>query len=216
MRLSVHIIESPNPQDLMDGRTEGMLLKESLSLSETEHTYNLVTDLSTFEESIKKRFADAWLKNGFPPILHLSMHGNGTGIGLTDSTFIDWQTLNMYLEPLNNASNGGLLVCLSTCVGANGIQMAMNNATVKPFWALVGNTEPISWSDSAIAYSAFYHNIFKKLGIEQATEAMRVASANNTFLMFKGDSVKANWHNNMAKQAAISQQSLLAQLGITP
>lgn len=55
-----------------------------------------------------------------------------------------------------------------------------------PFLALISNYEKPEWSDTAVAYSAFYHLISKGASLEDAVEAMQKASGNDKFnIVFK-------------------------------
>lgn len=200
----------------MDGRSEGMMLREALALSGVPHEYNLVTDVDTFEKSIKYEYYGTWVKNRTAPILHLSMHGDRNGVYLTNKIFVSWFDLNKYLNPINNASNGGLLICMSTCEGLGGIRMAMNTETIKPFWALVGNSKSVTWPDAAIGYSVFYHHIFKQSTIDKAVEAMKTASGNSDFMLFAGDTVRQGWYDHILKQsgANMNQASIYSLLGL--
>ena len=50
-----------------------------------------------------------------------------------------------------------------------------------PFYAIVANSEKPLWSDTAVAYSTFYHLLSKGEFITDAVDAMRIASGNKTF-----------------------------------
>lgn len=195
----VYVIESPSDSDLLDGRTEGRSLCEALRLANIPHWYSLVTTPETFEESLGTRFTQALSKFKQPPILHLSMHGNNEGVGLTNGQFLSWENLRKSLTPLTNAMNGGLLICMSSCFGSSGCRMAMHEEKDQPFWALVGNISSAKWADAAIAYITLYHLFFKDIPVEQCVERMKLASGDDNFTVFSGQTVKADWAKYMNK-----------------
>ena len=194
----VYVIESPSDADLLDGRTEGRSLCEALRLAEIPRWYSLVTTSKTFEESIGGRLSEALSQRRLPPIIHLSMHGNNDGIGLTNGDFISWEDLRKLLAPLTNAMNGGLLICMSSCFGSAGCRMAMHEDSDQPFWALVGNKASAVWADAGVAYITFYHLFFKNFPVEECVNRMRLASGDPNFDWFPGRAVKADWAAHMA------------------
>ena len=195
----VHIIESPSANDLLDGRTEGRALSEILSLAKIPHFYSLATSWETFNTALDTRLIKAYDHFQQPPILHLSMHGDQEGVGLTDNTFISWAELQELLTPLTNAMQGGLLICMSSCFGSSGCRMAMHEGTAQPFWALVGNNYSVSWEDAAVAYVTFYHLLFKGIPVEQCVDRMKSASNDHNFEVWSGHEVKAVWTEHMRK-----------------
>ena len=191
----VHIIESPSDQDLLDGRTEGRSLCEALRLANIPGWYSLATTRRTFQDCLNNRLIEAHDHFGKTrmPILHLSMHGNRQGVALTDNTFIGWEELKRCLQPLNNALQGGLLICLSACFSVSGIRMAMFEGNDHPFWGLVGHPDSAEWADAALAYTTFYHRLFKGANVDEAVIAMHAASGDARFMWFRGHDLKNDW-----------------------
>ncbi|MGO9567897.1 MAG: hypothetical protein ACLP5H_10180 [Desulfomonilaceae bacterium] len=189
----VYIIESPADSDLLNGRTEGRLLCEALRLADIPHRYSLVTTPRTFEESLGTRFNQAVSDLNQLPTLHLSMHGNNEGVALTNGQFLTWANLRKSLAPLTDAMQGLLLICMSSCFSSSGCRMAMHEEKDHPFWALVGNTDSVSWPDAAVAYITFYHLLFKDVPVEQCVERMSIASGDYNFRLISGHAVKAAW-----------------------
>ena len=177
----VYIIESPSANDILEERTEGKALSEFLRLAQIPYHYNLVTNQETFYISLGKRLVNIWQHFNIPPILHFSMHGSNEGVVLTDDTSISWVNLWTLLEPLNKLMEGGLLICMSSCFGSFGYQMAISENQEMPFWALVGNNYSVSWSDAAVAYFTFYHLFFKGISVEDCVMRMKIASDDNDF-----------------------------------
>lgn len=189
----VFILESPSDDDLLEGRMEGKALSTAFDLASIPHTYNLVTTKKSLIRALTWKLHEAIKEKNKAPILHISMHGNDEGIGLTNGDFISWAELRKELAPLLNNMQGGLLICMSSCYGTSGCRMAMHEDADHPFWALVGNSQAALWSDAAVAYITFYHLFFKGIGVEQAVEAMKIASGDRNFMVFNGDFVKKDW-----------------------
>lgn len=187
------MIESPSSLDLLDDRTEGRVLKETLKIAGIPYWYSLVSDRRMIQEALGNRLLEACRYHNKLPILHLSMHGSEEGVTLTNDEFISWSDLREELLPLIRAMDGSLLVCMSSCFGTSGCRMAMYEDDEPHFWALVGNSESALWSDAAIAYASFYHLFFKGLKIEVCVESMKVASGDHNFMLFMGDKMKAYW-----------------------
>ncbi len=133
----VHVVESPSSMDLLDSRTEGRVLLESLRISQLQATYNLVTDEATLNEAFGNRLVQAIGYHDCFPIVHLSLHGNNCGVELTNGHFIEWHRLRDYLLPLNQAMGDGLIVAMSACFGLYGSMMAMYENTPLPFYCSV-------------------------------------------------------------------------------
>ncbi|KCZ88458.1 hypothetical protein [Hyphomonas jannaschiana] len=194
----VHIVESPSAYDMLDGRTEGRSLSEFLELAQIDSSYSLATTRETFETALSERLSAA-VQRFDPklPIIHLSMHGNQQGIGLTDGHFLSWDDLRTVLLPIQNALQGQLLICISSCSGYYGCQMAMYEDNEQPFWSLVANSEEATWHDSAVAFVTFYHQFFKTGNIYSSVEAMKVASGDHNFFVQNGHHTKSEWLKNM-------------------
>ncbi len=189
----VHIIESPSDDDLLEERMEGKALSKALKLADIPYSYNLVTTKKSLTSAIRWKLHEAVKKFNKPPILHISMHGNNEGVGLTNGEFISWQDLRNELTPLMNNMNGGLLICMSSCSGGSGCRMAMHENEDFPFWALIGNTQDALWSDAAVAYITFYHLFFKGMNAIDCVSAMKIASNDKNFSIFEGAEVKKDW-----------------------
>jgi hypothetical protein len=190
----VHIIESPNDFDLLDGRTEGRMLWEAMQLSKIPCCYNLAVSRKVFDFAMADRLRQAHAQFNVWPILHLSMHGNEKGVCLTDGTFLDWSALREGMKPFLDLMPGGGLVCMSTCSGAYGQIIAMDEKSDKPaFWAIVGSKESISWQDSALAFATFYTHFFRGQTLDECVRRMREASGHTGFLHFDGKGTRDWW-----------------------
>jgi hypothetical protein len=106
----VFIVESPSANDLLNDRVEGGALCGALQLAEIPHAYSLATTRKVLETSLFERLPKLLQSSEFVdrlPILHLSMHGNGEGVGLTCGDFLTWDEMRKLLTPLMSAMPNG-------------------------------------------------------------------------------------------------------------
>lgn len=194
----VYIVESPSDDDVLEGRSEGRSLCESLKLAGIDHEYCPVATRKTFNKALNAKMIEAITRrDGKFPILHLSTHGNKDGLGLTDGTVLTWAELRAELQGLTMWSTGKLLIGISSCHGYWGIRMAMFEGEDHPFGGIVANSENALWNDAAVAFVTFYHLLFKGRPIEHCVEAMKMASDDPNFYFERGDTIKANWAKSM-------------------
>jgi len=117
------------------------------------------------------------------------MHGANDGIGLTDNCYITWQQLREYLFQHNIIKGFDPFICMASCNGIQGHSMA--DAHRSAFNYLIGNEGAVYQSDVTVAYLSFYNHIFhKQASIEQAVEAMKVASGDTRFFYAIGGQLK--------------------------
>jgi hypothetical protein len=159
LKFFVFVVESPSPVDLYHRRSEGEIIRQAVYLNQIPCTVRTAVNLESFEAALKIGLSEEMEKyNGLIPILHISAHGFSEGIQLSDGTVITWGNLRKLLAPINNALNNSLLICLSCCEGYSGIRMAMFIEDESyPFYTIVANSGKPLWSDTAVAYSTFYH-----------------------------------------------------------
>lgn len=212
MNVFVYIVESPSAQDLLDGRTEGRVLSEALQLAGIRYGYSLVVDHSTLLVALEQRLSEVARQHQCVPILHLSMHGNQSGVQLTNGHFLTWHDLREALLSLNRAMAGGLLICMSACFGVSGCRMAMYEDGEPTFWALVGNAHSPTWADAAVAYVAFYHRLFKGATVEASVEAMKQASGDPHFAVLSGQEMKVAFLTELQKIRVEQWQAFLNSL----
>ena len=184
LKFFVYIIESPSAPDLYHRRSEGGLIERTLNLHNIPCVTRLVISRDAFIASIKIGLVEEM--KAFPgllPILHISAHGGTDGLQLSNGEQIPWTELRDLLLPVNKALNGALLLCMSSCEGFSACRMAMQALGEEhPFFAVISNTKTPTWSETAIAYAAFYHLIAKGEYVVKAVEAMCLAAGNQDFM----------------------------------
>ena len=173
-KFCVYIIESPSADDHYYKRAEANPLNEALRLIGVQSLSRTVIGRSHLQAAISE-CAEA-VKSGSSPIaLHISAHGAEHGIGLTSGEVIEWEELGKLFKPLTEATRGDLLVCMSSCDGFHGIQMAMT-LEAEPFSVIVGPVGKPTYADTTVAYLTLYHLMAKGCGLPEAVEKMNGAS----------------------------------------
>lgn len=192
VKFFVFVIESPSPQDLYHERSEGGLLRQAINLDEIPCASRVAINREAFIAAVKVGLREEMAANpGLVPILHISAHGYSDGIQLSCGEVLDWQALRGLLAPVNKALEGALFVCMSTCEGYSGSRMAMFlDDPADPFFAIVGNGGETTWPETAVGFATFYHLIATGHYVQEAVEAMQVASGNNQFFVTKADEAR--------------------------
>ena len=191
----IHIVESPSPDELLDGITEGRVLCEFLDIAEIPYSYNLALDWDQFEIAMTDRVEKAIYTFDKIPILHLSTHGSEQGIQLTDQSrtndLIPWPELAEYLLDIHEYI-GGLGVCMSCCGGAHGIQMAeVIEKEDIPYQWIAGSFSDIDLRDAALAYTILYRRLHR--GVDDIClliQAIRVASGISDFNIWRSERIQ--------------------------
>ena len=191
----VYIIESPAPVDLYHRRGEGDLLRQAVELNLISCTLRLAINLEAFQASLSIGLSEAMQSTpNSIPILHISAHGYAHGIQLSSGEILEWHQLRELLIPVNEAFNGNLVVCMSTCEGYSGQRMAMvPDSTNHPFLAIIGNGSKPTWPETAVAFASFYHLLANGRNIEDAVNAMCVASGNSEFFLTTAEQSKQSY-----------------------
>ena len=195
----VYIVESPSPKELYEGMSEGELLERALSLADIECERRLVVNRDMFEEAIGQDFTEAVEDSDcWPPVLHFSLHGDESGIELTNGDEVSWDELREMLIPVNSGFDETLTLCMSACQGVQALQAAMNSGAL-PFVGVIGPTGDPTWSDAAIAYAAFYHLLVKTRDIDRAVEGMKAASGYNGFTIAAAEDARRAYLEGMRR-----------------
>lgn len=201
----VFLVDSPSHNDLYDGYSIGMALRDALRAIRIPCFYTLTTNKENFQSSLVYRLPEAIRQMeqntnvNAVPFVHFCMHGANEGIGLTDNSFLTWQELRSLLLSHNSVKGHDPYICMASCNGFNGTNMA--NAFDTAFNALIGNTSAVFQSDVTVAYMSFYNHLFNKFAsFDQAVGAMRAASGDHNFYYAYGEQVKNQRFSEMQSQ----------------
>jgi hypothetical protein len=204
---AVFIVESPSPDDILYGRTEGQALSAALNLAEIKNEMYMALD----EAAIKHALADAagrvrhslaQIRPHIIPVVHISAHGNEHGLGLSNGKVLPWAELRKllltFLEDAKSVKNRTddlslTSLCLSVCQGAHA-SMMFDAGMPYPCLGLVGPTEDVDWADSLTAFVTFYHQLFYKDAlVTDAVAAMNIAGGVSSFRVFFPADLKAHF-----------------------
>jgi len=191
----VYIIESPSAPDLYRGRSEGGLVAQALSLEGIPCVVRTAISPEAFWAALRLGLPEAMEENaGRRPMIHISAHGDSDGIQLSSGTAVKWDVLRDLLVPVNESLNGTLVLCMSACQGFSACRMAMQGReSSRPFYVMVGNAGTPTWSDTVVAYLAFYHLLAKGDGISAAVDGMNAASGDQGWIPLSADEIQQRW-----------------------
>ena len=210
----VHIVESLAPEELLCNFAPGRALAEFLSLSGIPYQYNNVVDKIRFQQALSSRVVEGMRTNKTVPIMHLAMHGAETGVQLTEQrntlNQVAWQELASYLLPIHQSLTYGLPVCMSSCKGIHGLNMAntMDPKTIPYSW-LVGFGSDVQWRDLALAYAVFYRRFQNGLSGNQLIEAVKSASGHTDFSVADGKIAQTSYSSSIINTNVKSLEQLL-------
>ena len=216
----VYIVESPSATDVYHARSEGERVASTLRLDGVPCVTRTAINHEAFVAALRVGLPEAMkVFPGRYPVLHLSAHGSSAGIQLSTGQVIGWPELRELLVPINQSLNGALLLCMSACEGYSACQMAMQeDDSPHPYFVMIGNCGTPTWSDTAVAYLAFYHLLAKGRVIQDAVEAMSAASGDPNWLTESADQSKLGYIAYLKEQTtpAETQQQLEAAVELQP
>lgn len=171
-RMRVAIIESPDPIDAFEGRTEAQALEATCKL--LGHKPLSFFARSRLELQTVCKFlasADSVHSSGeddAPLFVHISCHGNNGGLGF-GSDFIRWGDLAHDLLPIfkNKDYRGQTVLCLSACgSGEHDVHVTLSeklggNLTRPPAYIISIRHEAARWDELLVAWTLFYHKMAK-------------------------------------------------------
>lgn len=191
----VYIIESPSPSDLYHRRLEGDLIAQAVRLDGIPCVSRLAITAEAFKAAIVVGLPEEMKAHrNLPPVIHISAHGGKKGIQLSDGSLLTWEDLRTLLQPVNVALNGALILCMSSCDGFTAIEMAMREHEGEcAFGAIVGHAGSPTWSETAVAYAAFYHLVSTGHDLLKSVEAMRAAAGTPEFQISTASLVRTKY-----------------------
>lgn len=147
----VFIIESLDPNDEGNGRFEGVFLSHVLRLHGKAPRYRYVRTSEEFKEAVRE-FGESKYR-----YLHLSCHGDPEGLITTNLEEIDFDELAGLLKP----HMLGRRLFVSACEMVHK-DLAKAVIPASGCTSVVGPTEKIAFTDSAVVWAAIYHLAFKQ------------------------------------------------------
>jgi hypothetical protein len=170
-KIKIAVVESPNPIDLFDGRSESEGLVSACKLIGHQSISFFAKSRREFKE-ICQYLASADTKHASrnpsaPLFLHLSCHGNNEGIAFGSSD-LTWKALVQEVEPILNNSyyKGNFALSISSCgSGEHDIDEHILNRIEEDdsikipqyIFSIPGCS--VNWDDALIGWVLFYHKL---------------------------------------------------------
>ncbi len=166
----VFIVESPNPLDLLEGRSERLSLEQVCRLMGHKPASFLIRDLVELEQTLAYISTISGRKEDKTPLfIHISAHGNKQGIAC-GSDGISWKDLAAIIQRMyTNLKyyHGHVIVIISAC-GSNAQTVTSELAAdlsgvaekfIPPEYLFVWSDEIVQWTDAVVAWTIFYREV---------------------------------------------------------
>lgn len=217
-KLRLFIIESLNPVDMLEGRSEGYALENICKIFGHDvvhfqaHSRRDLNQYCDFISSIDRRGSSS-----APICIHIAAHGNSEGVQFGRDE-ITWEKLFLSLEPLIKGMNDykrEVFISISAC-GAGHQELAgiiqseirsvpqsrYRGKFYPPEYIFVtqgsGDLDVTMWNDSAVAWTLFYHRIAKIEGEINQTDIRAIlddieASTDTVVRSFRWNSISKRY-----------------------
>ena len=184
------ILESPDPMDLLQGRSEAQTLAAACKLIGYETASFTIRSKTEFDKTCEyistiTEDHDATESNDIPLFIHISCHGNKSGLAFgTDP--VTWKQLAKSISPLCNMENysGGFVLSISAC-GAGGQTITSklstafktDGAITPPHYLFVTAGDEVAWDDAAVSWVNLYHklgdmNLAHRFSLQKSLDAI--------------------------------------------
>jgi hypothetical protein len=206
----IYIIESPSNDDLLLNQREGDSLSRILELCKIPNRLFTVIDIKSLENAIqiiKDDYIQTRKTRTGPllPLIHLSCHGNDQQIGLSNGERLNYKVLLEEFSCIGSAFSdidtiNPLHISMSSCFGLYAINEDFKDRP-SPFAILIGSENEIGWTDSLIAYAAFYNSfIYNDHDINQAMKCMNSSIGDERlFQIYRGKDLKQEIEKDRSK-----------------
>lgn len=163
----VFILESPNPLDLLENRGERLALEQVCKLVGYDAVTFLVRDRAEFHQTCRYISSIEGDENEKTPLfLHISVHGNATGIAVGRDT-LDWQELAEATQDMYEHLKfyHGLIVFILSACGANKQKLTAKltkgmkgekSAFIPPEYLFVFSDDTVLWDAAVVTWTIFY------------------------------------------------------------
>lgn len=149
MQAQVFIIESLDFEDETDEDFEGKIICNILKMNRKQPIYFYIRTKKELEEVLDK-FEDSQYR-----YLHISCHGSRNSM----STTLDQIPIQEFGKLVSNYLSDKRLF-ISACSLVNG-RLAKSVFDSSACYSMVGPSKDVNFSDAAILWASFYHNIFR-------------------------------------------------------
>jgi hypothetical protein len=148
--MKVFIIDSSYPRDFYKDRLDGFVARNLLNTMDVQNKLRMVIDLDHFKEAIRDAAAHEF------DVLHLSCHGDDSGIALCDNSQPSWKEFAKIFDDKRYSPSA---LIMSACCGASGgIGEAFRNVKHRPM-IIFGSITPLSYGEYCAAWAILYHRL---------------------------------------------------------
>ncbi|MAT84106.1 MAG: hypothetical protein CMD39_07425 [Gammaproteobacteria bacterium] len=169
MTPEVLIIESPGLDDFMTNDRVGPPLQQQLMLTRVVANLMVATRRESFRELMRGPHVASF------PIVHLSLHGDMSGITFTDGKDMDWHQVQLELH----AWAANKIVAISACESAAfkldddlaKWLMSQTKGQYGPPRAVLTMLQKVYMPDATLAWGLFYRRLYQRLADRQAPSA---------------------------------------------
>ena len=209
--IRLFIIESVNPMDLLQGRTESQALAEICKIIGHE-----VAVLTAYSKGDFRKFCkyissidpkhDENQREKVPLCIHLAVHGNSEGLEI-GSDFVEWQDILRAMKPIYtdmHEYDGEVVLVISAC-GAGEQYLSdefedewnKNEDFMPPEYIFVTRDEEVAWDDALVSWAMFYHQLPRaklrnKRSVQKILDSIKMSSTGN-LRYFRWDNKKEKY-----------------------
>jgi hypothetical protein len=166
--MKVLIIESGSPMDFYNDQLDGNSTRRLLQLLSVKSEMHIVLDERRLSRALKLAADDNF------DVVHLSCHGDRSGIQLADQTDIDWEPFAALFQ--KHKLQPRALVMSACCGASSGIGEAFANARLRPD-IIFGSKDPRDYHEYAVAWAILYR-IFCLEGVNRDAAQKALAHIN--------------------------------------
>ncbi len=208
--LRIFVLESPDPIDALQGRSEGPALAAIGKLIGHEVLTFLIRSKRELRETCQYVSSldpdhDAHRRPDRPLCLHVSAHGNASGLGI-GADFLRWEALAGAIEAFLSADmqhKGKRIIVLSACQAeqqklSGAIQnLVARKKAVSPPKYLFCTSGEIPWQNAAVGWTLFYHllpdaNLDEKESVQGVLDKIKAAGV-GSFIYFRWDDARKKY-----------------------
>ena len=195
--MKLFIIESPNPMDLLQDRSEMRSLEQICKMFEHQVATFFVKSKQEYIDTIKyistlDKSHDKFNNCDEPLCLHISAHGNSDGIAFGNDN-LSWDELYKNSIPLFELFGeypADRILVISSCQAANqkvtkSIKGLLEGSSIEPpSYLFTSGIDNVAWIDTITCWTLFYR-LIRKENLRDKTKIMKILDKINSLNLDK-------------------------------